>query len=316
MATLTPARPRLGIALGSGSARGWAHIGVLAALAEQGIEPDIVCGSSVGALVGAIYVHGRLPAFEKWVGRLTRRDVLSLVDLTVTGRGGAMRGERLMEFYRSHVGDSEIQDLPKRFAAVATDLRTGAEVWLQQGSLVTAIRASISIPGLFTPTLVDGRWLADGGLVNPVPVNVCRALGADIVIAVELSRNVATRTWRQTEVQPAVVNDRTWLARLGRLFPGSGESVEPRETDAPAAAPRFNQVLLAALDIMEDRISRSRLAGDPPDLLLSPWVERVDPLEFSGGQSTIDEGYACVQRMLPALQHLVQPEPRRPTSAE
>lgn len=306
MATQGTARPRLGIALGSGSARGWAHIGVLAALAENGIEPDIVCGSSVGALVGAIHVQGRLPGFEKWVGALTRREVLGLVDLTVTGRGGAMRGERLMEFYRSHVGDVEIQDLPRRFAAVATDLRTGAEVWLQQGSLVTAIRASISIPGLFTPMLVDGRWLADGGLVNPVPVNVCRALGAEVVIAVELGRNVASRGRRQAEVQPAVVQDRTWLSRLGRLFPGTGESVTADGADA--LAPRFNQVLLAALDIMEDRISRSRLAGDPPDLLLSPWVDRVDPLEFAGGQATIDEGYACVQRMLPALQHLLQPE--------
>lgn len=309
MTTTTNVRPRLGIALGSGSARGWAHIGVLSALAEQGIEPDIVCGSSVGALVGAIYVNGQLPEFEQWVGRLTRRGVLGLVDLTVTGRGGAMRGERLMEFYRRHVGDRDIQDLPRRFAAVATDLRTGAEVWLQQGSLVTAIRASISIPGLFTPTLVDGRWLADGALVNPVPVNVCRALGADVVIAVELGRNVAMRTWRQAEVQPAVVNDRPWLSRLGRLFPGAGESVV-EEGPAQPPAPRFNQVLLAALEIMEDRISRSRLAGDPPDLLLSPWVDRVDPLEFAGGQATIDEGYACVQRMLPALQHLLQPEPR------
>ena len=314
MATQRIARPRLGIALGSGSARGWAHIGVLAALAEQGIEPDIVCGSSVGALVGAIHVQGRLPEFEKWVGALTRREVLGLVDLTVTGRGGAMRGERLMEFYRSHVGDAEIQDLPRRFAAVATDLRTGAEVWLQQGSLVTAIRASISIPGIFTPVLVDGRWLADGGLVNPVPVNVCRALGAEVVIAVELPRAVATRGRRHEDVQPAVVQDRTWLSRLGRLFPGTGESVAADGADA--LAPRFNQVLLAALDIMEDRISRSRLAGDPPDLLLSPWVDRVDPLEFAGGQATIDEGYACVQRMLPALQHLLQPEPPPPTPSE
>lgn len=297
--------PRLGIALGGGSARGWAHIGVLAALAEQGIEPDVVCGTSIGALVGGIYVAGRLPELEQWVGRLTRRDVLRLVDFTVAG-GGAIRGQRLMDFYRKQLGDLAIEDLPRPYAAVATDLHTGAEVWLQRGPLLSAVRASISIPGLFTPVLLDGRWLADGGIVNPVPVNLCRALGAEVVIAVDLHCNVVGRTRRRSAPLPEPGRERAWLTRLGDLLPGSDD--DERKEGTAEDPPRFAHVVLAAIDIMQHRISRSRLAGDPPDLLLSPRVEQVDPLEFAGGQPTIDEGRECVERMLPAIRHLLEAE--------
>ena len=295
---------RVGIALGGGSARGWAHIGVLAALREQGIEPDIICGTSIGALVGGICAAGRLAELEKWVSGLTRRDVLALVDFTMAG-GGPIRGERLMEFYRKQLGDIAIEELPRTFAAVATDLHTGSEVWLQRGPLLTAIRASLSIPGLFTPVRIEGRWLADGGLVNPVPVNLCRALGADVVIAVELTHFVAGRGRKHTEVQPAVVKDRTLLSRLGSLFPGAGDNGD-KVDGAQATAPRFNEVVLASLDIMQDRITRSRLAGEPPDLLISPRVEQVERFGFSGGRPTIEEGYESVRRMLPAIQQLVQ----------
>jgi NTE family protein len=295
--------PRIGIALGGGAARGWAHIGVLRALAERGIEPEVVCGTSIGALVGGIYAAGYLEELEAWVSRLTRRDVLRLVDLTVGG--GALGGKRLMELYREHFPELPIEALPRRFAAVATDLRSGAEVWLQQGSLLTAIRASISLPGLFTPVLVNGRWLADGSLVNPVPVSVCRALGAEIVIAIDLNANRMIRAQREAheEATPAVVQERPRWSGLGRLLPGrfGREQDQPDEVEMPGVM----HVVATSLDIMQDRISRSRLAGDPPDLLLAPHLGDVEPLEFSGGGPTIEEGYHTVQRMLPAIDYLL-----------
>jgi NTE family protein len=304
--------PRVGIALGGGAARGWAHIGVLRALAEQGIEPEIVCGTSIGALVGGIYAAGGLTQLEEWVCQLNNRQVLRLLDLTVTG-GGAIGGRRLMELYREMYGDPLIEELPRRFAAVATDLHSGAEVWLQQGSLLTAVRASVSLPGVFTPVLVDGRWLADGSLVNPVPVNLCRALGADIVIAVDLNSNRTTRPRRPAPPQPepVVVRDHTWRVGLGNLFHGSRNEQAPApEADEGESPPGFRRVLVMSLDIMQDRIGRSRLAGDPPDLLLSPWLGEVEPLEFTGGLPTIEEGRRCVQRMTPALDYLLGLKPR------
>lgn len=287
-------RPCFGIALGGGAARGWAHLGVLRALTELGIHPEIICGTSIGALVGGMYAAGKLPEFEEWVIRLRRMKVLTLLDFTVSG-GGAVAGKRLMDLYREHLGDVHIEDLPRRYAAVATDLHDGAEVWLQEKSMLTAIRASISIPGVFTPVEVDGRWLVDGGLVNPVPVSLCRALGADVIIAVDLSLGTVRQAVHrsESEVTPAVVR------RRQRLDESSADA-----TTRSIAPPAARSVVATSLYIMQDRITRSRLAGDPPDLLLQPRVSHVPLLEFTGGQPTIDEGYETVQRSLPALRDL------------
>ncbi|WP_258868171.1 patatin family protein [Alkalilimnicola ehrlichii] len=217
--TSTNHQTKIGIALGSGSARGWSHIGVLTALAEAGIEPDIVCGSSIGALIGGVYAAGRLDDIEAWGNSLTRREVFSYMDFTLSG-GGAIAGKRLMEVCSEYIEGCDIECLPKRFGAVATDLKTGTEVWLQEGPLQTAIRASISLPGLLTPVHVDGRWLVDGGLVNPVPVSLCRALGADIVIAVNLNGDLLGRLRRQPAVarEPAarLSRPRNWKWRTRR----------------------------------------------------------------------------------------------------
>ena len=176
---------KIGLALGGGSARGWSHIGVIRALEEAGIEPDIVCGTSIGSLVGAAYAAGELDRLEGWVRSLTWQNVVSLLDVTVTG--GFIKGAKLVEFFGSRFKDTDISKLPKPFGAVATELVTGREVWLREGSVIESVRASIAVPGLFTPVARDGRLLVDGGLVNPVPVSLCRAMGADIVIAVELN---------------------------------------------------------------------------------------------------------------------------------
>ncbi len=180
-----PSKTRIGIALGGGSARGWAHIGVLRALADAGIEPDIVCGTSIGALVGAAYVGGELDPLETWVRSLHLQTVVGFLDFSLNG--GLIKGERLIGFFRSHFVDRDIRELARPFGAVATDLQRGREVWLREGLVTDAVRASIALPGRFTPAQLDGRWLVDGSLVNPVPVSLCRAMGADIVIAVDLN---------------------------------------------------------------------------------------------------------------------------------
>src|SRR6266481_493567 len=177
---------QIGLALGSGVARGWAHIGVLRALERSGIKPDIVCGTSIGALIGGVYLGGRLDALEAWARQLTKLRLSRLFDFQL-GYGGLIAGRRIMEIFDPQLRDQQIEALPARFACVTTEYGTGHEVWLQTGNLLEAVRASYALPGLFPPVRIDGRWLLDGALVNPVPVSVCRALGARVVIAVNLN---------------------------------------------------------------------------------------------------------------------------------
>ena len=301
---------RVGLALGGGAARGWAHIGILSALAERGIEPGIVCGTSMGALVGGIYSAGKLDDLEAWVRTLTRREVVALIDFSVGG-GGVIAGRRLVELYRRHLGTVAIEDLPRKFAAVATDLRSGSEVWLQDGPLEDAIRSSISIPGVFTPVYQRGRWLVDGGVVNPIPVNLCRALGAEIVIAVDLMGAGTTDTRRGSdgEARPAVVRGwGRWMHRSDES-PAAATAASDDGIGSAGKPPGFASVVQSALDIMQIRISRSRLAGDPPDLRLTPRVLQVNPMEFSGGEATIEEGKRVVRRMMPLLTDLLGIDP-------
>src|SRR5512135_3210738 len=176
--------PTLGLALGSGSARGWAHIGVIRALAAEGIVPDAICGCSIGAFVGAVYADGDLDKLEIWVSSLTWQDVVALLDVSL--KGGLIKGAKLIQFFERHFVDRDFADLPIPFACVATDLESGREIWLRKGSVAHAVRASIALPGLFTPVPHDDGFLVDGGLVNPVPVSLCRAMGMDVVIGVEV----------------------------------------------------------------------------------------------------------------------------------
>ncbi|MEA2690982.1 MAG: hypothetical protein QOJ16_369 [Acidobacteriota bacterium] len=185
----TDGRHRIGLALGGGSARGWAHVGVLRGLAEMGITPDVIAGTSAGALVGAAYVCGKLDDFERWIGGLVWSDAASYLDFGLVG--GLIKGKKLFKFFGNHIADQPIETLPMPFGAVATDLETGAEVWMKEGSLFEAVRASISVPGLLRPVLHEGRWCVDGGLVDPVPVAFCRSLGADLVIAVDVNSTSA-----------------------------------------------------------------------------------------------------------------------------
>jgi NTE family protein len=289
-------RPRLGFALGSGSARGWAHIGIVQALAERGFVPDVITGASVGALVGAAAAAGRLNALEQWVCALTQRDVWRLVDTTFRG-GGVMTGNRLMDAITECIGDAPIESLPIPYGAVATDLYTGEEIWLRDGQYMTAVRASSGVPGLFAPTWHAGRWLIDGGVVNPVPVSMCRALGADVVIAVDLGRSVTNVAKRAQEGSPpanapgpaATEEGTAILKKWSGLVDGLVESFRTKRTE-----PGLLEVMSSSVNIMQDRITRSRLAIDPADLVLRPDLADFQLMDFHRAREAIEIGRRLV----------------------
>lgn len=297
--------PVVGLALGSGAARGWAHLGVLRALAAEGIVPNVICGCSIGAFVGAAAASGDLVKLTQWAESLKWQDVVSLLDVSL--RGGLIKGERLIQFFERNFVDRDFTALDLRFACVATELDSGREIWLHEGSVSAAVRASIALPGLFTPVMHQGRLLVDGGLVNPVPVSLCRAMGADVVIAVDLGSDMVGRAWRRTAAAPvpkeeteAGWSDRL-LARLG--FPaGNGSALVP---DAPANLPSLVTVISASINIMQVRIARSRLAGEPADVLIAPRVGQLGLLDYHRAPEAIAEGEAAVARARPALRYLL-----------
>lgn len=311
-------RPVIGIALGSGSARGWAHIGVLRGLGELGIRPDLVAGTSCGAIVGAMYACGHLRIFERWVRRLSRRQVISLLDLAVGGGGGFFEGKRLINLFVQSFGNLHFDQLRRPLGVVATDLYTGREHWLREGSVVEAIRASMALPGLFTPSYQRGECLVDGGLVNPVPVSLCHAMGAEAVIAVNLNGDLLGRHLQPSVMQAPPMPDPVETTTTDEEGVETGDAglfnrvsaqlrgraavlLSQFRTGSPTAGPGLFDVMTMAVNIMQDRITRSRMAGDPPDLLLSPRLGRIGLLEFARGAEAIDEGYKVVRRMQPAI---------------
>ena len=295
-------KPRIGLALGSGSARGWAHIGAIRAMEARGIKPDIVCGSSVGALVGGAYAAGDLDKLEEWVTGLAWTTILRLMDLT--WKGGLISGNRLFNVFRSSLFEKrDIADLPVRFGAVATELATGREVWLQRGDLLDAVRASCAMPGLFAPVVREGVVLVDGGLVNPIPVSMCRALGADIVIAVDLSwgkLGVYRDKGGSHEEQVAPREDPSWLGRLRK-----GWLERTNKATESISVPSIFEVFNTSLDIVEQRVARSRLAGEPADVLITPLLPGFGTMEYHRAPEAIAEGKAAVGRMAPLLDQVL-----------
>ncbi len=301
---------RIGLALGSGSARGWSQIGVIRALGELGIRPDVVTGTSIGALVGAAWVSGYLDRLESWIRDLDRVDILRLMDPHLKG-GGFIRGEKLMSALGEHVRDMNIEDMEIPFAAVATDLASGREIWLREGSMLEAVRASIALPGIFAPARVGDRWLVDGGLVNPVPVSLCRALDADVVIAVNLNGDIVGK---HLEVQgperdPEIPESPEGIgAAITRLRMGLQlrldsliSSVARREE---SAEPGLFDVLAGSINIVQDRITRSRMAGDPPEVIISPRLSHIRLMEFDRGAEAIRAGEEAVARIREDLEGL------------
>lgn len=310
-------RPRIGLVLGSGSARGWAHIGVIRALEEEDIRPDVVCGSSIGALVGAAYVSGNLDNLEQWVKGLTWWDIARFMDVKLAG--GFIEGVNLMRTFENKVEDVEIEELERRFGAVTTNLRTGRELWLQRGSLLEAVRASIALPGLFTPVKGESDWLVDGGLVNPVPISLARAMDAEVVLAVNLNgdilgRHLTPRKRRAAKVAetPPEEEATDFGGFLDQIFNRVNASLKEKvaaslsssREDSPAE-PGLFEVIASAINIMQDRITRSRMAGDPPEVLLAPRLAHVGLLEFDRAQEAIDSGYEAARRQMSAIRFAV-----------
>lgn len=296
--------PVIGLALGSGAARGWAHLGVLRVLAREGIEPDIVCGCSIGAFVGAALAAGDLAKLSEWAESLKWQDVMSMLDVSL--RGGLIKGQKLIEFFERNFVDRSFSDLDRQFACVATELQTGREVWLKEGSVSDAVRASIALPGLFTPVVRDGRLLVDGGLVNPVPVSLCRAMGADVVIAVDLGSDMVGKAWRPASDEGGEESFgwTDWLlSRLRLPLGGVVGSRNGQRSGDVQDVPSLLTVLASSINIMQVRIARSRLAGEPADVQISPRLGHLGPLDFHRAREAILEGEAAVTHMLPALRH-------------
>jgi len=285
-------RPKLGIALGSGSARGWAHIGVLRALAEHGIAPDFIAGRSMGAMVGAACAAGRIEELEAWALSLDWKGVVGLLDLGL--RGGLIKGDRLLNMFQGQFVECQFSELALPFAAVA-DLATGKELWLREGKVSDAVRASCTVPGLFQPVWRDGRYVVDGSVVNPIPVSLCRAMGAEVVIAVDLGSHM-NRRFPLDSQEPSKAGP-----QRRRLFNVLGPSKRP---DVPP--PSILDALLGTIDVMQERIAQARLASEPPEVLLTPRLGKLGPFEYHRAAVAIEEGRAAVAQNLPAIREALE----------
>ena len=308
-------RPVIGLALGGGAARGFAHIGILRTLLAHGIIPNVVVGTSIGAVVGGAYAAGQLDALEDWARSLQPRNILGYLDIRLNG-SGLIGGDRLASQLEAAIGPTLIEELPLKFATVATEVRTGHEIWLTHGRIVDAVRASYALPGIFSPVLVGDRWLVDGALVNPVPVSAARALGAEIVIAANLSSDIFSTTiyaHGATTGTPAAAEPAPPKRGFGRLF--SAERTMKREFFGSAGRLGISSVMVDAFNIMQDRITRARLAGDPPDLLITPRVGQVGWFDFHRAGDLIAHGARAAERAIDSIQeaiHMLAPVPGEP----
>ena len=294
-------RQTIGLALGSGAARGWAHIGAIRALRAEGIEPDVVAGCSIGAFVGAALATGNFDKLGEWVEKLTWQSVVSFLDLGF--RGGLIKGDKIIAHFEREFVDLDFTETRLPFACVATELQTGREIWLREGSVARAVRASIALPGLLAPVVESDRLLVDGGIVNPVPVSLCRAMGADVVLSVDLGSDIVGRARRRLHRPikdvPEEEAEKSWPQRLLERF---GLTNGEREA-AEAQLPSMIDVLNTSINIMQVRIARSRMAGDPADVNISPRVGQVGPMDYHRAAEAIAEGEAAVARVMPAIRY-------------
>jgi NTE family protein len=301
-------RPVLGLALGGGAARGFAHIGILRTLIANGIVPDIVVGTSIGAVVGASYAAGHLDTLEQWARGLLPRNIFGYLDIRLNG-SGLIGGAKLATQLEAAFGNTLVDDLPLKFASVATEINTGHEIWITNGKLVDAVRASYALPGIFEPVLVGERWLVDGALVNPVPVSVARALGAEIVIACNVSTDVfghgtiISAHGRSTGPDEPAAEPIPEKRGFGKLF--SAEKTVKREFFGSGGRPGISTVMVEAFNIMQDRITRARLAGDPPDVLISPRVGKIGWFDFHHANDIIAHGTRAAERNLESIQEAI-----------
>jgi len=324
---------RVALALGGGGARGYAHIGVIQVLEERGYEIVGIAGTSMGAVIGGLHAAGKLDAYTDWVSALTQRDVIRLLDPTFKGPG-AIRAEKILARVTELLGGVTIEDLPIPFTAIATDLTAGTEVWFQHGPVDVAIRASMALPPFITPVMLNGRLLADGGLLNPIPVSATRAAAADLTIAVSLAEVPGSPVGKPTEETAAPVasveerseHSRRSLAQLldGELTstvtnwfthgPGGARvDADDLTQEEPSASGPFGElppgirtldVMRLSVETLQRVVTRYRLAGYPPDLMISISRSSCRTLDFHRAGEMIALGrertIAALDRHLPA----------------
>ncbi len=308
---------KLGLALGSGSSRGWSHIGVIQALLKEGIQPEIICGTSMGALVGASYASGKLDELQHWAESLTKFETARMFEIN-SSFNGFVNTRRLHHLFNEYVAENEqtIESLDKKYASVATDLYSGREIWLDKGPVLEAVWASISLPGLFPAIHKDNRWMVDGGLVNPVPVSVCRAMGADIVIAVNLNGDIVGRHAKKNQPKPKPVADQKQaedkendngniVNKFTTMVEGYTASLFSKRDDKQQS-PGLMETIASSVNITQDRITKSRMVGDPPDVLISPRLSHIGLLELYRAEEAIIEGEKCVKRLLPEIKRQIE----------
>lgn len=306
------AKAKIGLALGGGAARGWAHIGVLKALLAAGIEPDIIVGTSIGAVVGACHAAGHLDQLEGFARELTRRRVFGYLDFNFAGTA-LINGQRLCDRLEKHLGDLNIEDLDPRFTAVATELGSGHEIWLSRGKLVDAVRASYALPGIFRPVKINGRWLFDGALVNPIPVSVARAHGARYVIAVNLNFDVCGRGTVVPNLEPEMpAEPAPEQASNGKSGPAMRRLLKRQVLGRNEVTPGISTVMVEAFNIVQDRIARSRLAGDPPDALINLRLSEIGLFDFHRADELISRGEEATKRHLAELHREIDAREQAP----
>jgi len=302
----TAGRPSIGIALGGGAARGFAHIGVLQTLMAHGLKPDVIAGTSMGAVIGAGFATGQIEDFAAWARALTRRRVLGYLDVSLSG-SGLINGGRLVRRLKAAFGQTKIETLDPRFAAIATELDTGHEVWLTRGRLLEAVRASYALPGLFSPVHIGGRWLVDGALVNPVPVSAARALDARLVIGVNTNADlfgrgatIQSHGFDAEDEASSEIGKRGWRGKI------SAQKLLWRRFVGSSGRPGLPTVMMEAYNVMQDRITRARLAGDPADIMISPRVGHIGMFDFHRAEEAIRIGAEAAERSLATIEEAIE----------
>ncbi|MEC9344139.1 MAG: patatin-like phospholipase family protein [Pseudomonadota bacterium] len=320
MPAMRPVGGGVALALGGGAAKGWAHIGLLRAFDEARVPIRMIAGTSIGALVGGCYLAGKLDELEAFARSLTWPGLFRHMDFALRGQG-LISGQRLASRMAAHIGDTLIEDLPGGFVSIATDIATGHEIWLHDGPLTDAIRASYALPGVFAPVRHNGRLLVDGALVNPVPVSACRTYEPDVVIAVDLNsetfgRGTVIRSSHYATPAPgpeakdshleesedaieAVSKASSWLAFLNAADHGTKAAAEQKRHIRSLMQPRVRPqtrlgvtgVMMEAFNIIQDRIARARLAGDPPDYTIRPKLYDIGLADFHKADEAIRIGY-------------------------
>lgn len=312
----------VGLVLGCGASRGWAHIGAIEALEEANIPIDFIAGCSVGGYVGALYASGQLASLKKFLLRMDGKKIFSYLDVAFP-RSGLLNGsKRVHELFSMHTDIKNFEELAIPLVMVATDLNRGEKVVLKSGSIVDALRATMSYPGLFSPVNLKGRWLVDGGVVDPVPVGVARAMGAGIVIAIDLNSRIVSHSASQLKVakseetqnHQAIEQKKSYelIEKIMKFYENSykdfidNDTIHSDRSRSYADAPDIVETIMTSISIMQERITRMNLAVDRPDILIQPRLGGLKMMNFDRVSYAIEEGYIGVKEKLEDIKTLLQ----------